>query len=227
MSILVFEDKLGITQGYRWHWESLVLKAGLYPSQMAHVSLWRSGLERRIKLVIQKGNRKSPGFNPEVREHTLKWFLDMVNKHQPEAVLIQDLALLHVVEPNWDNAILDNLRGGVYAIGQIKKLPVIVSLPISAINSKKTPKDIAALNGGARSKDDWEERKNFFESKTIEGDGDEEPTEEDREETLNQYVGSDEIFFEPYVIPYGRFVILQDLFKLNRIINAVRIGQWP
>lgn len=218
MTILVLTDKLGITDGYRWHWESLVMNAGMYPSRFTEDSVWRSGLQLRIKLLTQRGNRKSPGFNEEAFPMIQTWFNARIDQLQPAAALIQDIALLQLVEPKWENAILDNLRGGVYKLEGPwgYPLPVLISLPISAINSKKTPKDIGALNAGAKNKDEFEERKRLMES-----------GEEDDEESLEKYVGSDEIFLEPYVIPYGRFILFKDLQKLNRVITAANAGEWP
>ncbi len=203
MTILVFTDKLGITDGYKPHWQSLCLNAGLSPQHMPQVTIWKTRLGYSGKLLIQKGNRKSPGFNPAVHDQVKAWFETQLDTYPSlEAVLIQDMALLGMVEPKWENAILDNLRGGVYEYKHGSRvILVLVSLPISAINSKKTPKDIRALNGGAESKDDWEERR----ERELESGDSEEITEE--------------IFLEPYVIPYGRFVLFRDLMKLNRIIT--------
>lgn len=78
---------------------------------------------------------------------------------------------------------------------RFKGLPFVVTVPISAINTQKKVKDIRALNDGAESKAEWED--------------------EEHEEG--------EFFFEPYTIPYGRWVLGADLKKLGRL--SAKVGK--
>lgn len=188
MTVLVLEDKLGITASYEFHWDRMCQIAGLNATNMRRISLWRSPIAKQHKLLTQRGNRKTPGFNPEITGVIREWLHAHVKSMRPEAIICMDLAVLGVFESAWDIATIDNLRGGVYAFFGI---PVVVMPPISAINTSKKPKDIRMMNEGVESKSEWEE--------------------EEHDE--------DEIWIEPYSIPFGRWVLQADLRKLHRILN--------
>ena len=178
-------------------WESLLMGAGLIPGNCRRYSAWKSPLVSQLTLLTRKGNRKSPGFNPDERtQHMLSsWIHDCIDKTKPELILCMDVALLGLVEPRWDIATIDNLRGGVYDIG---RRPFVVTVPISAIHNNKKPKDIKAMNEGYESQDEWEAAK---------GNNDDDVDDKD-------------VYIEPYVIPYGRFVLSCDLKKVARILEA-------
>lgn len=198
MTVLVVEDKLGITEAYRGHWETLLLAAGLTSQGFIRRSLWRSPLSRK-PLLIKKGNRKALGFNPDpqIQFAVRNWFIDEINQTKASHVVAMDGAILGCVEPNWNIATIDYLRGGVYHftsphLHHRSGVSVLVTVPIMSINTGKKLKEIRAMNDGAESKDEWEEM-------------------EDRDE--------DDLFFEPYSIPYGKFVLQSDLRKLSRLIQ--------
>lgn len=191
MQILLFEDKLGITENYFPIWNSMLMAVGLDSKQFTRVSIWRAKGIPHSKLLIRKGNRKSPGFNPDYIHAVSSWFHATIEDLKPDVIVIQDTALLGIIEPAWDIATIDNLRGGVYKLGTI---PLLVMQPISAVHTKKQPKDIKILNDGEDDKDAWEES--------------------DREEG--------ELWLEPYTYPLGRWVINADLNKLRRICNGVQ-----
>ncbi len=194
MTILVLEDKLGITAGYAGIWRSMLYDAGLSDQFVRQVSAWRSSLPAQ-QLLTRKGNRKSPGFNPALVSHEAAWLRSVIQQVKPIAILCMDVALLGLVEPEWDVAIIDNLRGGVYVFDSI---PFLVTVPISAIHTQKKPKDIRAMNEGFESEAEWN---------AAHG-------EEMEDET--------EFFFEPYTIPYGRWILGADLRKLARIIEKTQ-----
>ncbi len=200
MNVLVLEDKLGITSGYQHIWDGLLEEAYLSGQNMRRVSIWRSPLASKITLLTRKGNRKSPGFNPDpmVLGHEAAWLRDMIRQLQPHAILCMDVAMLGMVEPDWDVATIDNLRGGVYRFDSI---PFIVTVPISAVHSQKKPKDIRAMNEGYESADEWEE-----------AHGEQE---------------DEEFFFEPYTIPFGRWILVADLRKLARTLKAISTSSTP
>lgn len=195
MTILVLEDKLGITDGYMPHWTSMCMSAGLGAQRLVRYSAWKSPTLMGRALLVQKGNRKSPGFNPdlEIRGLLHSWAVESIVKSGARAVLCMDVALLGLVESRWEIATIDNLRGGLYwfDVGN-REVPFLVTVPISAIHNQKKPKDIRRLNDGYESKDEWDE------------DADEHDP--------------DDIWMEPYTIPYGRFVLMRDLQKLARIV---------
>lgn len=201
MTILVLEDKLGITEAYMGSFESLALKAGLNTQHMVIASIWKTVLGRKLPLLIRKGNRVSPGFNPdpEISEAVLRWVTDLVIQTKATAILCMDVALLGIVERSWQIATIDNLRGGVYPFRHSslpRAIPFLVTVPISAINTQKKQKDIRAMNEGYESKSEWEE------------DHDEDDEEAGR------------FFIEPYSIPYGKWVLSSDLRKLQRLVES-------
>lgn len=193
MTILVLEDKLGITSGYAGIWSQMLYSAGLSDQSVRQVSIWRSTLARNTVLLTRKGNRKSPGFNPSAVAAEAQWLREQIQVLNPVAILCMDVAMLGLVESEWDIAIIDNLRGGVYAFDGI---PFVVTVPISAIHTQKKPKDIRAMNEGYESEADW-----------AAAHGGEDMEDEE------------EFFFEPYTIPYGRWILGADLRKLARVIQ--------
>lgn len=189
--ILLLEDKLGITSGYSYIWDQLVLNANLGGHHIRRASIWKSPIAKSTKLLTSKGNRKSPGYNPDpgVLAVEATWLRKRIVEAKAEAILCMDLAMLGMVEPDWDNATIDNLRGGLYHFDSI---PFLITVPISAVHTKKKQKDIRAMNAGAENEEEWE---------------DEEHDEKD-------------LFIEPYTIPYGKWILQADLKKLTRVISA-------
>lgn len=206
MAILLLEDKLGITEGYAGIWEEMLLGAGILPSRVRRLSIWKDSMAHRLQFLIKKGNRKSPGFNPDIQHILRKWMQKVIQVHQPELILCMDVALLGLFEPAWDIATIDNLRGGVY---DFEGTPVLVMSPISAVHSQKKPKDIRAMNMGAETKDEFNKR--FV--RESEGEDDETPEDEDEPELL---------FIEPYTIPFGARIIAADLRKAYRIVSGTQ-----
>lgn len=192
MTILLLEDKLGITQGYMDLWESLALGCGLNPQEIRRYSVWKSPIASRMRLLTRKGNRKSPGFNPEITGALHNWLGETIKHVKPRLIILMDVALLGLIEESWDIATIDNLRGSVY---NYRGIPLVVTTPISAVHSQKKPKDIRAMNEGAESKDDFERRQ---ESGELE---------------------EEELFVEPYTIPFGKRILSADLRKCARILQ--------
>lgn len=190
MTILLLCDKLGISAGYESAWSSMLMSAGLLSQSIVRASAWHSPVAKAHKLLIQKGNRKSPGFNPDevVQDLLRSWLTQQVKIHKADFILCMDVAMLGVVESSWQIATIDALRGGTYKFAGI---PFLVTLPITAIHSQKKLKDIRAMNEGAESVEEWDE--------------------DEHEEG--------EFFVEPYTIPYGRWVIAADLRKASRLLQ--------
>lgn len=211
MRILLFEDKLGITPAYEGQWESMVAAAGFFTAAVYKVSVWRK-FGRTKQLVIKVGNRKTPGFNPDASIQAMlkEWFTLEVNRTNADAIIVQEAALLGLFESRWPIAMIDYMRGGIYPWTRAdgKVIPVLITVPISAINTSKKTKDIRAMNMGAESKSEWEEQRAFEIETTA---GNDEGGEVDSEEAVETY------FFEPYTIPYGKWVLASDLRKLYRI----------
>lgn len=196
MAILVFEDKLGITSGYLSTWENALFKVGLNHQQVRRYSIWKSPATSRIvpHLLVTHGNRKTPGFNPsgDIQLQVLHWVYHTIDAIKPEMIVIMDMALLGILEPNWANATIDNMRGGVY---KLRGRPCLVMTPISAINTQRSVKDIRAMNDGAESENEFE-------------------ADEDRD--------PNELFIEPYSIKSGRWIFFSDLRKLSRLMTELK-----
>lgn len=199
--ILLFEDKLGITTGYEGIWNSLLLKVGLAGTDVYRRNIYQR-LGDKVSLLTRSGNRKSPGFNPDpsVKRVVQAWVDSQIDAVQPDLIICMDPAILWLFNPEWDQATLDNLRGGVYYLGRI---PVVITLGISAWHNKKREKDIARLNDGFTDQEDWEE----------EFGGDETDSE-----TTN-------VWIEPLSIPYGRFILTADLQKAKRVYGYVQAAK--
>lgn len=161
MTILLLQDKLGITDGYKPIWERMVTGAGLWPSNFRLVSAWKSQLAGKYTLLTRKGNRKAPGPNPEIKDVLERWLDTSIQLQKATMIVCMDPAFLGMVESSWDIATIDNMRGGVY---DYKGKPFMVIPPISAINTQKKPKDIRAMNDGAESEDEFnaEDDEDFF-----------------------------------------------------------------
>lgn len=198
MTILLFEDKLGITSGYESIWQGLLLSAGLAGVTIARRSSFKA-FGNRVQLLTRKGNRKAPGFNPDpsVRSTLTSWVHAELNKTRALVIVCMDPALFFLMNPDWDQATPDNMRGGVY---EFQGVPLIGILPMSAYFSKKSSKDIARLNEGYSDKDEWE--------------ADHGGEEQDAEST--------EVWLEPITVPYGKFVLLRDMQKVSRIYKRRR-----
>lgn len=197
-SILLFEDKLGISTGYESIWQSLLLQQGLLGVEVNRRNSFRS-LGSKIQLLVKKGNRKSPGFNedPQAQHQIRTWVQTQISLLNPVGIICMDPVILFMMNPDWDQATLDNLRGGVY---RLRGVPTVISLPISAWHNVKKEKDIARMNEGFTEEEEWDE----------EHGGDETDSE------LNQ------IWMEPVSVPYGKFVLKQDIGKLSRIIGRLK-----
>lgn len=197
------------------HWRSMLMAVHIDPDSVVRRCVWKSPLAKSLQLVIQKGNRKTPGFNPdpEVQIAIHDWIIMHINTLKPDMIICMDLAMLGQVERAWDSATIDNCRGGLYNyFGR----PFYIMTPISAINLKKSSKDIAIMNKGVYSKDEWDERFNQLED-------DEEGTDGDDESDSDNDESPEEIFIEPYFIELGRWIVHRDLVKLARIIQRINV----
>lgn len=203
-SILLIEDKLGITPGYRSVWESMCLQAGLLNTRITRVNLHNIFYDKGLQLLRKRGNLVYPVFNdsPEVRGALAQWFRQHFagTGNQYDLIICQDAAALGLLTDDWRDATIDKLRGGVYSL---RGIPCLVTLPISAINKHVLKKDVMALNQ-AEDRDTWDALR---ESEAAAGDVDED---------------SEKLFIPPYTIPSGRWILQRDLEKASRLLKAGR-----
>jgi hypothetical protein len=212
MAILLLEDKLGVTQGYQETWRSMCMKAQVNPDEIVHRSVWRSPIVKQHSLLIRKGNRKTPGYNPDgsVQNVITQWILSLVAQVQPEIIICQDLALLGQIESRWESATIDYMRGGLY---NFYGHPFYIMTPISAVNTKKSTKDIAIMNQGVYTKEEWDDK--FF-NKGTDGDDESNNDDDDEDEEVT------DVWLEPYIVDMGRWILGKDFAKLSRLIQRFR-----
>lgn len=204
MTILLLEDKRGISGGYENTWASMLLAQGIRPDRVIHRSVWKSPVAATTKLLIQKGNRKTPGFNEDhdAQRRIHHWLMSEINRYKPEIIVCMDAALLGQVEAGWDWATIENMRGGLY---DYFGYPFYVMTPITAVNTRKSTKDIAMMNQGVYSKEEWDERKEDSVSGGSDSESDDDP--------------NSDIYVEPYSISLGKWIVAGDLRKLRWIMD--------
>lgn len=206
--IAVFQDKLGVTSAYRPVWENLLLQAGLIGSK--YTFTWHKSYNhfQQGQLLEWSGNRKTPGFNknPQAQIKTLNWVKDQLSSARANVALIMDPALFFIVNQNWDQATAEKLRGGFYNMKSHDRtdIMVLVTVPISSINRSMKTKDIAALNAGFADREEFEEH-------FAGGEDDDGPDDDDEVNLIEWY--------DPIVVPYGKFCFTSDIFKLGRILR--------
>lgn len=213
--IIVFQDKLGISDAYEKPWESMLFKAGLFGKDF---SFYRAKSYRNFpqnELLVVHPPRKTPGFNdkPEFMARHYKWFCDQVKIHRATVALVMDPALLYLVNANWKQATCEILRGGIYEVPvhDNKTVMFFVTVPIHSINRSVKQRDIAALNDGYTDKEDWEQT-------FIEDRPDSTPQDDEDDEDADE-LGA--FWYAPLSIPYGQFCFQADMFKLGRILRAL------
>lgn len=210
--ILWFEDKLGITDGYLSIWSSLLQKANLSAVPVHRRSSYQA-FGSRLRLLEQKGNRKLPGFNTDPRAQSTirRWVCNQIRDVNPILCISTDPALGFLANPDWDQATVDNLRGGVY---EVESRPWVCTLPISAWHRKKSAKDIAKLNDGFKDRESWEAAR--AESEDAEDGEDDIKAKEEWESEDNS-----SFWLEPVMVPEGKFVLTADVCKAGRIYHRI------
>lgn len=158
-------------------------------------------------LLQWKGNRKSPGFceEPAKQLKVMSWFKDQLHIARANVALVMDPALFFMVNPDWDQATPEKLRGGVYNVLNHDRSSIIyfVTVPISNINRSVKQRDIAAINQGF---DDREEFESVY--------GSDDDDDDDPDSEVNQME-----WYDPITVPYGKFCFQSDMHKLGRILR--------
>lgn len=215
-SILFFEDAIGFTDNYKPLLMTMLSKARItdVTHRINHYSIYKR-MDKKHLLVWQ-GNRKSPGFNPDVRVQAKvrEFFESVISRSRPDIIVCMDVAMFFLFNPNWDQATPDKLRGSVYEYVHSDGIvyPVLCTLPLSAYYSKVSTKDIAKLNEGFTDKADYEEFRKDDRSE------DDEDSEEGEEKELKDEESQME-WHEPLLINMGNIMIMFDIAKLARILH--------
>lgn len=127
--ILYFTDKLGVTEGYNKIFNHLLAKSDIRRAQVSIVSIY--GVIDNA--LIKKGNRGTPGFNPDRVDQITSAVDQRITSHSPDLIVVSCPAVLGLLCGwDWNLATIDKCRGGVY---YYRGIPCIVTLPISAIHS--------------------------------------------------------------------------------------------
>lgn len=217
--ILYFEDKLGITTNYESLFRSIMHSVRLDPAGLRKFSLYRG--YPHVNWLVPYANRKALTWNPE-RVHQIKEIVESVIRQvNPKLVICADPAALSVLGVPADYATLDVLRGGVYDFAGRKFL---VTIPISAWHRQVKEKDLMIVNKGFTDKEEFNDYYLGVEG-TSSSDSDDIPASGDDVDGDDSVGGGAEdegddtpVFYEPLIVPYGRFVITADLKKARRLL---------
>lgn len=223
--LLVFEDRLGFSDGYKGIWERLCNNAGMGSSLVRITSRSAYRIFSSREILEWKPPRKQPGFSskPHVQNALRTWVKNVVGDYNPDGIICMDPALFFMCNPSWEQATVDRLRGGVYIIDDV---PWLISFPISAYHSKAKPKDLAKLNDGFVEKGDFEEYKSSLDDGEESEDDDDDndgPMTFERDSDDDKHVTRSMMqWHEPVIVPYGRIVLSFDLAKMGRILEKLR-----
>lgn len=217
--LLVFMDAVGITEAYKPIWERMLVRVGITQSN-THVILRTSYTAFKGKSHLEwKKTRKQPGFNtnPQMQYRVRKWVAECIVTHKPDMIVCFDPALLFLLNPDWAQATLDKLRGGLYICFDI---PWIVTLPLTAFHTKAKSTDIAKLNQGFVEKGDFNDYK-----KTIEFDADGNLIDEDERDIDQENEDARMEWHEPVIIPYGKMILRWDYEKVARLLSRIPVEE--
>lgn len=215
--VLVFMDAIGITENYKPIWWKLLNGTGI-TEQNTYVVLRTSYTAFPGKKHLEwKKTRKQPGFNTDAgsQNRVSQWVDECIKQHQPDLIVCFDPALLFLLNPDWSQATLDKLRGGLYIE---KDVPWVVTLPLTAWHTKAKSTDIAKLNQGFVEKGDFNDFKQELEYDSLNGESDDEEKdyEEENEKARMEW-------HEPVVIPFGKIVLQKDFEKVARLLSRIEV----
>lgn len=219
--LLVFVDAVGVTEGYKPIWQNLLTKVGITESN-TQVTLRSSYHHFSGKQHLEwKKTRKQPGFNTSylMQQRVKTWVESVIAQHQPDMIVCFDPALLFMLNPDWNQATLDKLRGGLYIEFNI---PWLVTLPLTAHHTKAKSSDIAKLNQGFTEKGEFNDFKQElnYENGAVTDESDEDEFDEDRD---NEKARME--WHEPVIIPFGKMVLRYDWEKVVRILSRIPVEE--
>lgn len=167
----------------------MLFRVGIKPDIVWKVSLYRDPRMASKQLLTKVGNRKAPGFNPAILREVREWIRDQIRAHK-------DCKLILCQDPACLGVVepswdISTLDNLRGGVYDFDGIKFLVIPPVSVIHSKKNPKDIRAMNDGAENREEWEE--------------------EDR--------NPEELYVEPYTIPFGSWILHRDLTKAVRLLG--------
>lgn len=222
--LLVFMDAVGITEGYKPLWHRLLTRVGI-TEQTVQVTLRSSYHHFSGKQHLEwKKTRKQPGFNTNLamQARVKKWVQGVIEQHQPDLIVCFDPALLFLLNPDWSQATLDKLRGGLYIeLG----VPWVVTLPMTAYHTKAKSTDIAKLNQGFIEKGDFNDFQKELDYSSLDSPEDDEDSEDQETETDRRNEDSRMEWHEPIIIPFGKTVLRYDFEKVQRLLSRIPVEE--
>lgn len=172
--ILYLTDKAGISEGYRYQLNKILIRTGLKQGDVITTDIYGL-MEGRKSPLYKFGNRSTWSLNPQKMEEVISHIKVKINAVRPSLIVTCCPAVLGVlVDCAHGPDIIDNSRGGVY---EFDGIPVIVTYPMSALNRKKDEKgsdDNEEVNtykvpsGAWILVKDWEKISRFYKGKVRE-----------------------------------------------------------
>lgn len=210
-----------MTENYKPIWTKLLSKVGI--NEQNTRIIFRTSYEafpRKVHLEWKK-TRKQPGFNtdPGMMLRVREWVENCIRRHEPDLIVCFDPALLFLLNPDWSQATLDKLRGGLYIEYNI---PWVVTLPLTAWHNRAKAKDIAKLNQGFQEKGEFEDyvkEIDYEELSKKDDDSDEDEDDERDFEDENEKARME--WHEPVVIPFGKIMLKFDFEKIARLLSRI------
>lgn len=220
--LLVFMDAIGITEGYKPIWHRLLNTVGIN-EQNTQVTLRSSYHHFSGKQHLEwKKTRKQPGFNTSeiMQRRVSSWVDSVIAQHEPDLIVCFDPALLFLLNPDWGQATLDKLRGGLYIE---KGIPWVVTLPMTAYHTKAKSTDIAKLNQGFVEKSEFNDFQKELDYSTLNSSEDDEESEDQETESDRRNEDSRMEWHEPIIIPFGKTVLRYDFQKVQRLLSRIPV----
>lgn len=133
--VLYLTDKLGVSQGYRPHYERILRHVGIQRSQIIDTSIYNL-VE---KPLYKKGNEKTWALHPDKYDEVNSAIESRISAIKPTMIVVSCPAVLGVItELDKGRRSIEKTRGGVYTF---KGLPTVITYPISAVNTVMTERD--------------------------------------------------------------------------------------
>lgn len=205
--ILWFTDRFGIHGAYRAVWTRLLAGAGISVTRVRVISLHE---QLKGTLLASLGNRKAPTWR-EDREHEIREQMQKdIQLYQPSVVVLSSPESLCVTDLRPEHATLHNLRGSLYSVFGV---PALVILPMSAWTTQVSIKSTGEANYGESDEESFEQLVERQQEFPLVLDEESEQEADDFDSDLD----TDTFYYEPVIVPVGKFMLKADVAKLFRI----------
>lgn len=245
--ILWYVDRFGMPGQFRAIWATMLKRAGLPPIDVRLLSLHR---DLGGTLLMRHGNRIAPTWIPERGMEIRQHIRQQVTELAPKCIVLAAPEALAVTPALPEYATLQQLRGSVYDVAGV---PAIVMLPMSAWVTKVSTTALQAANYGESDEAKWMESLDREAESSAPGnsgvadsadaasdslpmlarepmagspiDDDSEDDDDFGSGTENtSHEESDNFWYEPVMVPVGKFMLQADAHKLSRLYHG-RAGE--